>query len=174
MPTRVNGQLSYITSDPPYFQLCSLQGGDSQSLPSLHLSSLRQFCQVTDQGEQGLVPQWGTSAEKVSHQQEHAQEQNLNSAGFRAALSPGTEHLCIISTITILSSFLTREHGCHHFNCIRSSTLTDLHTQSPWASISSYLSVVALKHPAALILGYRYLSSHLFAWSCEHDTYSFQ
>lgn len=69
--------------------------------------------------------------EKISHQQECAREQNLNSAGFGAELCPSVAHLYIISTITIHSSFPTREHGCRHFNNTRSSTLTDLHSQSP-------------------------------------------
>lgn len=74
--------------------------------------------------------------EKLSHQQERAKVQNSNSAGFRAELRPSAAHLYITSTATIHHSFLTRHHGCHHFNNTHSSTLTDLHSQSLWASIS--------------------------------------
>lgn len=69
--------------------------------------------------------------------------------GFRAELWPSTVHLYVTSTLVIHSSFLPKEHGCLHFNNTHSSTLPDLPQQHRSASISSYSSVVGLKHPAA-------------------------
>lgn len=127
-PGKVNCPLSHIASDPRTSNLPPAQCSDSQILPSTFPHS----CD-SDRSRGDRI--WSLSevlvTEKTTHQQEHTQEYNLNFAGFRAELCPSIVHLYIISTIAIHSSFLTREHGCHHFNNIRSSTLTDLHLQCP-------------------------------------------
>ena len=127
---RVNCQLSYIASDPCTSNSLPYSAATPRAFAPPFLIAVILPGQLAG-GDRIWSLDEVLVTEKISHQQQHAQEQNLNCAGFRAELHPSVVHLCIISTITVHSSFLTREQGCHRFNNTRSSTPTDLHSQSP-------------------------------------------
>lgn len=127
---RVNCQLSHTTAPPHTSNHSPHSAAAPRAVPPPFLITVIPPGQLA-RGDSIWSLDEVLVTQKISHQQKHTWEQNLNSAGFGAELRPSVAHLYIISTITIHSSFPTREHGCRHFNNTRSSTLTDLHSQSP-------------------------------------------